>query len=198
MRLADTYRRRVRARALDQYGYVTTEDAADLGVPPVELRKLAARGGLEHVAYGLYRFEDVRPTRLDEFMEAVLRVGRDAYLSHDAVLALHDLKVSAPKWIRVGTPHRVRARLAGHIEVIQQHLEPVDLTVYERVPSATVARALLDCRGILPAEQLVDAADAAAGQGLLRHREANRIIAAVTGAKELPGDRNRRRHRPLP
>ena len=76
MGLADTYRRRVRERALDQYGYVTTEDAADLGVPPVELRKLAARGGLEHVAYGLYRFDDVRPTPRDEFMEAVLRVGR--------------------------------------------------------------------------------------------------------------------------
>jgi len=43
----------------------------------------------------------------------------------------------------------VRARRAGPIEVIQQHLEPVDLTVYERIPSATVARALLDCRGVL-------------------------------------------------
>jgi len=82
----------------------------------------------------------------------------------------------------VGTPHRVRARRAGPIEVIQQHLEPVDLTVYERIPSATVARALLDCRGVLPPEQLVDAAEAAAGQGLLRRREASRIISAIKGA----------------
>jgi hypothetical protein len=43
MELADTYRRRLRERALDQYGYVTTGDATDLGVPPVELRKLAGR-----------------------------------------------------------------------------------------------------------------------------------------------------------
>jgi predicted transcriptional regulator of viral defense system len=182
MGLANTYRRRVRERALDQYGYITSEDAADLGVPPVELRKLAARGGLEHVAYGLYRFEDVRPTRQDEFMEAVLRVGRDAYLSHDAVLALHNLGFSTRKRIRVGTPHRIRGRLPGHIEVIQQHLEAVDLTVYERIPSTTVARALLDCRRILPAEALVDAAEAAVGRGLLRRREAARTIAAVQGA----------------
>ena len=45
MALADTYRRRLRDRALDQYGYVTTRDAADVGVPAVELRKIAQRGG---------------------------------------------------------------------------------------------------------------------------------------------------------
>ncbi len=44
--LAQTYRRRLHERALDQYGYVTTRDAAELGVPPVEVRKIAARGGL--------------------------------------------------------------------------------------------------------------------------------------------------------
>ncbi|MDR2372899.1 MAG: hypothetical protein LBD77_02095 [Bifidobacteriaceae bacterium] len=30
--------------AVDQYGYVTAHDARDLGVPVVELGKLAARG----------------------------------------------------------------------------------------------------------------------------------------------------------
>ena len=40
------YRQTVREIALDQYGYVTTRDAADAGVPVVELRKLAARGAL--------------------------------------------------------------------------------------------------------------------------------------------------------
>lgn len=179
MSLADTYRRRLRERALDQYGYVTTSDAADLAVPSVELRKLAARGGLEHVGYGLYRFEDIPPTGRDEFMEAVLRVGRDAYLTHDAVLAFHDLGLVNPKRMRVGTPHRVRGRLPGHAEVVQQQLHASDLTVYERIPSTTVARALLDCRGIVMPERLVDAAEAAARQGLLRRREVSRVIAAV-------------------
>lgn len=179
MGLADTYRRRLHDRALDQYGYVTTLDAAELGVPPVELRKLAGRGGLEHVAYGLYRFDDVPRTGRDEYMEAVLRVGRDAYLTHDAVLALHDLGLVNPRRIRVGTPHRARARMPEYIEVVQQHLEPAELTTYEGIPSATVARALLDCRGILMGDRLADAAREAARQGLLRRSEAEGVLAAV-------------------
>jgi predicted transcriptional regulator of viral defense system len=61
--LVETYRRRLFRRALDQYGFVTTQDAADLGVPAVELRKLAGTGGIEHISYGLYRFDDVPRTR---------------------------------------------------------------------------------------------------------------------------------------
>ena len=35
MALAHTYRRTLRERALEQYGYVSTADAVALGVPPV-------------------------------------------------------------------------------------------------------------------------------------------------------------------
>lgn len=40
---AVTYRQVVREIALDNYGYVTTKDAAEAGVPAVELPKLATR-----------------------------------------------------------------------------------------------------------------------------------------------------------
>jgi len=179
MELADTYRRRLRERALDQYGYVTTDDATHLRVPPVELRKLAGRGGLQALAYGLYRFDDIPTTGRDEYMEAVLRVGRDAHLTHDAVLALHDLGLVNPRRIRVGTPHRVRSRIPGHIEVVPQLLSAADLTVYEGLPSATIARALLDCRALVMPDRLIDAAREAAARGLLRRSEASRVMAAM-------------------
>lgn len=67
------YRDIVRKIALDHYGYVTTRGAVEAGVPAVELPKLAARQGLEHVAYGLYRVPDVPPTRYDQFAVALLR-----------------------------------------------------------------------------------------------------------------------------
>ena len=51
--MADTARRRLHERALDRYGYVTTRDAADVGVAAVELRKIAQRGGVKDVANGL-------------------------------------------------------------------------------------------------------------------------------------------------
>lgn len=57
----------------------TTRDpgktAADAGVPAVELPKLAARGGLENVAYGIYRVPDAPASAFDQFAEALLRAG---------------------------------------------------------------------------------------------------------------------------
>lgn len=179
MTLADTNRRRLRERALDQYGYVTTRDARELGIPVVELRKVAHRGGVEHVAYGLYRFDDIPRTDRDQYMEAVLRVGTDAYLTHDAVLALHDLGLVNPRRIRVGTPKRARPQLPAYIEVIQRRLQTVDLTAYEGIPASTVARALLDCRGSVMRDRLVEAGQEAARRGLLRRTEADRILAEL-------------------
>jgi len=179
MTLADTNRRRLRDRALDQYGYITTREAGDIGIPVVELRKVAHRGGVEHVAYGLYRFDDIPRTDRDQYMEAVLRVGTDAYLTHDAVLALHELGLVNPRHLRVGTPKRARPQLPAYIEVIQRRLEAVDLTTYEGIPSATVARALLDCRGLVMRDRLVEAGHEAARKGLLRRSEAGRIVAEL-------------------
>ncbi|HEU5477631.1 MAG TPA: type IV toxin-antitoxin system AbiEi family antitoxin domain-containing protein [Gaiellaceae bacterium] len=176
MALKATYRRRLHERALDQYGYVTTRDADDLGVPPVELRKLHQRGGLEHVGQGLYRFEDIPPTARDGFMEAVLRVGEGALLAGDAVLALHELGSAHPRRVRVATPRRVRRRLPPFIEVEQRDVPPAMRTMYEGIPAMTVAEAIRDCRGMLMPERLVDAVVEAVRAGLIRKAEATRLV----------------------
>ena len=174
--LAATYRRRLRERALDQYGYVTTRDADEIGVPPGELRKLSSRGGLEHVGYGLYRFDDIPRTGRDQFMEAVLRVGPDAYLEGDAVLALHDFAVVNPRRIRVATPRRDRRKHPDFLTVERRNVPADDRTAYEGIPATTIARALLDCRGVIMDERLVAAAKDAARAGLMRRREAERVL----------------------
>jgi len=183
--LADTYRRRLLARAMDQYGYVTTRDAQDLGVPPVELRKIAARGGVESVAYGLYRFEDVPRTRWDDFMEAVLRVGPDAYLFGDAVLAMHELALVNPRRTKVGTRRRARPKLPPTIEIVNADVPDDEVTTYEGIPAVTVARALRDCRGKIMQDRWLDAVRDAEQQGLIREPEAvqlrRELTAEVTG-----------------
>lgn len=182
MELANTYRRQLRERALDQYGYVTSRDATALGVPAIEVVKIAARGGLDRIGRGVYRFDDVPHTGRDEFMEAVLRAGPGAFLIDDAVLALHDLGLVNPRRIRVGTPARARPTLPGTIEVVRRRVEPGDLTVYEGIPSTTIARALLDCRGLVMDERLADAAREAARRGLLPGRDRARVFEALGGA----------------
>ena len=164
MALAQTYRRSLLERAQDQYGYVTTRDAEDLGIPAVELRKLAQRGGLRHV---------------DQFMEAVLTVGPGAHLTRDAVLSLHDLGLVNPSKIRVGTDRRVRGQLPAFVDVVRVPAGTEDVTTYEGIPSATIERALLDCRGIVMGERLVEATKEAARRGLLVKKAERRVLDAV-------------------
>lgn len=178
--MAVNYRRTVRDIALDQYGYVTTTDAANAGVPAVELRKLASRGALINIAYGLYRLADARPTEYDQFAEALLRVGDGAYLRGDAVLALHHLALVNPRHIRVGVPRRVRAVLPDFIELREEQRPESELTDYEGLRSTTVAAALVDCRNLVMSERLVDAARQAKAEGLLTGREYARVRRALS------------------
>ncbi|CAN5909734.1 type IV toxin-antitoxin system AbiEi family antitoxin domain-containing protein [soil metagenome] len=180
----DTYRRRLWAVAIEQYGYVTTRDAADAGVPAVELRKLAHRGFLERTGRGLYRFPDVPVNERTEYMEAVLWAGEGAVLSHDAVLSLHGLGFANPSTIRVTIPRRVRKTHPRHdITLIQAELPDNDLTTYEGIPSTTVARALLDARGLLMPSRLREAAVAARDQGLLLAGEYDRVRTDLSDAQ---------------
>ncbi len=68
---------------------MTTATAAELGVPPVELRKLARRGARQHMGHGGHWMTEVPPTPLTEYAEAVAMLGPDAVVADDAVLALH-------------------------------------------------------------------------------------------------------------
>lgn len=164
------YRDIVREIALDQYGYVTTRDATAAGVPAKELPKLAARGGLENIAYGLYRVPDVPPTRYEQFAEALLRVGEGAYLHGESVLALLGLGDVNPRRIRVATSRRARPRLPGFVELTKVR-GGVSVRLYEGLASQSVADALVECRGRIETKSLLDTAEQARGEGLLTTAE---------------------------
>lgn len=179
--IALTNRRRLRAAA--NRGYVTPDIAEEAGVPPVEVRKLASRGWLDHVARGVYRFPDLVYDDRAPFYEAVLSVGAGAYLTRDSVLAFHDLALVNPRRIRVGTTRRVRRKLPDHIEVIRDDLPTSDRTIYDGLPSATVERALRDCIGTVMGDRLVDAADRARDEGLLRRRDHARLVEQIGASR---------------
>jgi len=174
MDTATRYRDVVREIALDQYGYVTTRDAAEAGVPASELPKLAARGGLENVAYGLYRVPDVRPTEFDEFAEALLRVGDGAYLRGESVLALFSLADVNPRKIKVAVPRRARPTLPPNIELTQVTGD-VRTVFYEGLAAQPVADAILECCGRIESTRLLQAAKQARADGLLTTTEWKRV-----------------------
>lgn len=164
------YREIVREIALDHYGYVTTKEAAEAGVPTVELPKLAARGGLVNVAYGLYRVPDIPATAYDQFAEALLRAGEGAYLHGESVLALFNLADVNPRRIKVAVPRRARSKMPPYVELTQVN-EGVRTTFYEGLAAQPVADAILECRGRIERERLMDAGKQARGEGLLTTAE---------------------------
>lgn len=168
------YREIVREIALDQYGYITTKDAADAGVPAVELPKLAARGGLENVAYGLYRVPDVPATAFDQFAEALLRAGEGAYLHGESVLALLGLADVNPRQIKVAVPRRARPKLPAFIELARATRDP-HTTLYAGLSAQPVAEAILECRGRIENQRLREAAKQARAEGLLTTAEWQRV-----------------------
>ncbi len=174
-----TYREQLWELAIGQYEYVSTSEVGELGVPDVELRMIAARGKLQRVGHGLYRFEDLPRTRYDQFYEAVARVGRRAHLTGDAVLAFHELGVVNPRRIRVGSERRCERQLPDWIEFVREKVPPEAITVYELVASVTVAYALEQCIPIMMTERLVDAVDKAEREGLLNRREVISLRAKI-------------------
>lgn len=167
--------------ALDHHGFVTTTAAEAAGVDAAYLRQMAHRGTLEQVAYGLYRVPEVPLTEQTPYMEAVLWAGPDAALSHDAVLALHGLASANPSVIRVVTPRRVRRRRHPPVplRIIKRAIPAHQLTHYFAIPSTTVARALMDCRDLIMRSRLVEAAEQARREGLLRDTELDDVLDAL-------------------
>lgn len=168
------YRDIVREIALDQHGYVTTKQAAEAGVPAVELPKLAARGGLKNVAYGLYRVPDAPSSAFDQFAEALLRAGEGAYLHGDSVLALFGLADVNPRRIRVAVRKRTRPKLPAFVELTLVKGDVVT-TLYEGLESQRVADAILECRGRIERSRLMDAAEEAREEGLMTTKEWQRV-----------------------
>lgn len=178
MAAVQRYRDIVREIALDHYGYVTTKAVAAAGVPAVELPKLAARGGLEHVAYGLYRVRDVPRTAFDQFAEALLRAGDGAYLRGESVLALFGLADVNPRQITIAVRRRTRPTLPSSVALTLVK-DDVRTIQYEGLESQLVADAILECRGRVEDGRLRDAVEEARKMGLLTTAEWQRVRRAL-------------------
>lgn len=159
---------------MGQHGYITTAQGEAVGIPAIELVKLAARGRLHHVARGIYRFDEMPPSRFDQYYEAVLRVGDGAFLVGDAVLALHELALVNPRRIRVAARQRRRRALPDWLKL---ETAPVDaeVTTVEGIPTTTVARAIRDARPYVMTERLLEAIPEAVHEGLVDEKEARAL-----------------------
>jgi len=130
--------------ALDQDGYVTTDDAHRLGINVVELGKLAHRGQLERIGYGIYRFPQLPPTQYAPYLLAVLWTGSRGALSHATAIELYELAEINPNRIHVTVPPGYRPRRQGGelYAVHHQQLDAADVGRFEGIPIVKPAVAI--------------------------------------------------------
>lgn len=156
--------------AVDNHYLITTEDAAEIGVPPIELAKLAHRGKLVNLSRGLYQLARWVPDDAYPYAVAAARLGKDAYLYGETVIALLNLAPTNPTYMYVATPGRTRRKLPTNIRL--KHADAKDaVTTYDGVPSQHVKTAIRAASCSMPADRLENAAVRAREEGYLLEDE---------------------------
>lgn len=169
-----TYYDQIYEIAANNFYLISTRDAAEVGIPQVELAKLSHRGKLENIARGLYRLARYVPHPHDPYAIAVARVGDGAYLYGESVLAMLDLAPTNPSYICVATPARTRRKLPESIRLKKPSDDDV-VTAYEGISSQSVASAIRSARHTMMDERLRDAAEKAREQGYLLKAEHEKL-----------------------
>ena len=152
--------------AVDQYGYVTSADADALGLAHTVLGKMASRGTLERIAFGLYRFPQWPVSTNNSLMEAVLWTREPtAVLSHDTALDVLELCDVNPAKIHVTIPKQRPLRRAGTpgLYIIhRENLSDDQRGWWEQIPTVTADTAIRQAvnEGLRPTlvEQAIDTA----------------------------------------
>lgn len=139
----ETYRQRVYQAALDNQGLVTTKLAGEIGVPSVELRKLAQRAAIERIGHGVYRSPYFPTTKTSSAIEALTLVGEGAFLYGQSVAEYLELGDLNPRKVHVGYGGRIRKALPDYIKVTRATQADLDFVeIYDDVPCMSVERML--------------------------------------------------------
>lgn len=163
--------------ANERYGFVTPNDAREMGINPMTLVRMAERGQIERRGTGLYRLPLTPATRLDPYMEATLWPrGARGVLSHETALELYELSDVHPAKIHVTVPrsHRVRRGVPSAYVLHHEDLEPDQITMHEGIAIVTPVHAIRQAhKAHLGAALIGQAIDQGEDSGRLTKRQAS-------------------------
>ena len=134
--------------AEDQMGYVTTAQAAGIGIRPMTLVMMTRRGTLERVSRGVYRLVDFPVHPLAQYMQATLwPYERPGVLSHETALALYELSDVDPAKVHITVPSsfRIQRRVPEYLTIHRSDLATEEVARLEGMPITTPARTIRDC-----------------------------------------------------
>jgi predicted transcriptional regulator of viral defense system len=164
--------------SLDDFGLITSKEAAAIGVSNAELVQIADRGKLTRVARGLYRatawpYQEALPYAI-----AVKSAGDQAYLYGESVIALLNLVPTDPRKIQVATPIRNRKSLGDGINIIKTSSDN-ETEYFEGIKSQNLVDAILASAKTMGSERALQATNEANTQGYLTKDEANILIKEI-------------------
>lgn len=170
----------LRELAETQNGLVTRRQALDdLGVAAGAVDNLVARGRLEKVAHGIYRYPHLPGVEEEQFQVALLRTGDpEAALSHETALALHEISDVNPARYHVTVPVARRIRRADNDRYVVhvQPLAPPQVTWWHLMRIVTATTAIEQCITYgTPTYLLRQAIERGARTGAVRHDDVARL-----------------------
>jgi len=138
---------RVLEVAVDNHGYLTVADAVAAGIDPVQLRKLAATGRLEHSGHGLYRVPVLASGLHAPYAEAVAWTGGRGIISHESALDLLALCDVNPPLIHITVPREYAPRRRGGelYRIWRRTIDPAAVTHADGIPVVRAATSIHDC-----------------------------------------------------
>lgn len=142
-----TYRALYRL-AENQMGYVTTAQAAEIGVQPMALVMMTRRGSLKRVSHGVYRLADFPAHPLAQCMQATLWPhGQVGVLSHETSIWLYEMSKLNGTEVHISVPARLRIqrRIPAYLVVHLADLTTADVTTLKGLPITTPERTVRDC-----------------------------------------------------
>lgn len=160
--------------AIGNYGLISTERAAELGVHRKELYDWVRLGRMEKCGRGLYRITHYLPTEYDHYAMAVALVGGDAWLWGDAVLAMHNLALVNPVRYKVATKRNVRKDLPEWIEVTHR-FDKADVDEFNGIPCQNLASVFIDYKDSLMRDRILQAIQEASNKSLLNVSDMERL-----------------------
>ena len=134
--------------ATTQLGFLTAQQAVDLGIGKHALQMLVHRGTLLRVAHGVYRFPQYPVGQYDGYMLAVLWTrAPKACLSHETALDAYSISDVNPNRIHVTVCKQRRLRRAGgeEYEIHYEDLAPAQIGWWQEIPTVTPGTALEQC-----------------------------------------------------
>jgi len=171
-------------RAAENYGYLTGQDARELGVPMGTLNALARRGQLDRIDHGIYRVPLVPASRLDQYKLATLWPGERGLVSHESALDLYGVSDVNPAKLHVTVPgaYRTRRKIPALYVLHREEVADVDHGSLEGIAVVSVAKAIRQVHEQHLRRSLVkQAIEDAEREGWLGRRQADQLRRELLG-----------------